>query len=354
MNACDFASLTHRELCDLARKLGNTRMEAIRVLLHGRPRTIHLKLEADNPTGSVKDRTAWGLLQTLERRGRLQPGSCLVESTSGNLGVALAFLCRLRGYSFIAVVDPKTTPENVSRMQALGAEVDMVRQPDEHGGYLLSRLARIREYCERSAHYVWPNQYANAANPLVHRQMTGPEIYRQMQGKVDAIFLAVSTGGTLAGIAEYFREVSPRTRIIAVDAYGSVVFGTPAAPRKLTGIGASQPSRFLRREHYDEYLLVTDREAFSVCRSLAASVQIQVGGSSGAVLAACLRYLEQHSELERVVCLCPDGGANYTSSIYQDAWLQENGIELDKIDCFERALSLKGTKDARRFCVSLA
>ena len=319
MDAAHIASAQADELPQPFQQPGNTPMEAICLHFEGGPRTIHLKMESHNPTGSVKDRTAFGLLQALEAQGRLHAGSVVVESTSGNLGVALSFLCKLKGYRFIAVVDPKTTQENIANMQSLGAEIEMVEQPDENGGYLLSRLRRVHALCEQNDEYVWPNQYSNPANPLIHYQKTGPEIYAQMGGNVDALFLAVSTGGTLAGISRFFREASPATIIVGVDAYGSIIFGTPAAPRTLTGIGSSRTSSFIKRDMYDAYRLVRDEEAFAFCRALWNSTGIKVGGSSGAVLSACSRYLYDHAAVSKAVCLVADEGDRYAQSIYSDS-----------------------------------
>jgi cysteine synthase A len=330
MDTTQLASLTPGELQQLARRLGNTPMVSVYLVIDGHARKIHLKLESENPTGSVKDRTGYGLIHALENDGLLNRRSTVVESTSGNLGVALSFYCKLKGYPFIAVVDPKTTRENLEKMQALGAQIEMVEQPDENGGYLLSRLQHIQELCRRSPRYVWTDQYENSANPHIHAVSTGPEIYRQMQGKVDALFIAVSTGGTLAGVGRFFRATSPATAIIGVDAHGSVIFGTPPAPRKLTGIGSSRPSSFLTRDLYDMHMLAKDEEAFACCRALWDATGIKVGGSSGAVLAACAKYLQAHPEINDVVCLCADGGDNYANSIYNDGWLQKQGLHLTK------------------------
>ena len=154
MDAAKIASTPPDELSKLLARPGNTPMES-----------IYLKMESQNPTGSVKDRTAYGLIQSLETQGRLHPDAVVVESTSGNLGVALSFLCKIKGYRFIAVIDPKTTLENIEKMQTLDAEIEMVEQPDENGGYLLSRLRRVRELCERNENYIWTDQYSNPANP---------------------------------------------------------------------------------------------------------------------------------------------------------------------------------------------
>ncbi len=330
MEATAIAGLPPVELNKLAQQLGNTPMEPICMVIGGIARKIRLKLESHNPTGSVKDRTGYSLIQTLETEGVLNKDSIVIESTSGNLGTALSFFCKLKRYSFVAVVDPKTTQENLAKMRALGAQIEMVDRPDENGGYLLSRLERVQDLCQSSHRYVWTNQYANPANPHIHYLSTGPEIYRQMHGEVDALFAAVSTGGTLAGIGRFFREVSPTTSIIGVDAHGSVVFGTPPAPRKLTGIGSSRPSSFITKQLYDLYMLVKDEEAFAFCRALWEATDISVGGSSGAVLAACAKYLQAHPEVRNVVCVCADSGDNYANSIFNDDWIQKNGLDVSK------------------------
>jgi 2,3-diaminopropionate biosynthesis protein SbnA len=322
------ASLTPLELDRLVEQIGNTPMQPVDLVFRERIHTVHLKLEGANPTGSMKDRTGLALIKQLEQHHRLHRNSIIVESSSGNLGVALALICHARNYSFTVIVDPKTTQENIEKMQALGACIDIVRHADKNGGYLLSRLERVQALCQQSKAYVWTNQYNNQANPLIHYSTTAQEIYEQMHGHVDAVFVPVSTGGTLAGIGRFFREHSPRTQIIAVDARGSVIFGTPGAQRKLTGIGSSRPSSFLSDRLYDTHILIGDEEAFAFCRALSASTQIKVGGSSGAVLAACTRYLPLHPELYNIVCICADHGENYASSIFNDAWLQQQEVRL--------------------------
>jgi 2,3-diaminopropionate biosynthesis protein SbnA len=314
------------------RHVGNTPLRPIALRIAGRIRIVHLKLEAANPCGSLKDRTALSLIDDLERRGRLEQGSVLVESTSGNLGIALAWLARAHGYRFVAVIDPKTTPENVTRLRQLGARLELVDTPDLTGAYLLARIERVRELCAASGAYVWPDQYANPANPRAHEQGTAPELLEQLDGELDAVFVPVSTGGTLAGIARFCRRESPATQVIAVDAHGSVALGGRPGRRLLTGIGAGKRSSFVTPDLYDQSLLVHDGEAFAYCRALAASTGIQLGGSSGATIAACARVLAGDGELERVACICPDGGDSYRSTIYSDRWLACNGIQLGPAD----------------------
>lgn len=319
---------SRRRRSEPLRHVGNTPLQPLRVELDGVPRTLHLKLEGHNPAGSMKDRTAFGLVNDLELRGRLRPGSRLVESTSGNMGVSLAFVCQARGYEFVAVVDPKVTPEHLGSMRAYGATIEMVREPDATGNFLAARLAHTQELVRRDPACVSADQYTNPANPRVHFTWTGPEILRQMDGRVDAVLVPTGTGGTLAGIGRYFRLASPDTRVVAVDARGSVIFGGPPGTRRLVGLGSARRSDFITPELYDEHILIGDQEAFDHCRALRAETGLSVGGSSGAVLAACIHYLRANPSAERVVCLCPDGGSNYLSTLYDDAWLVEHGYDI--------------------------
>jgi len=312
--------------------VGNTPLRPIALRIDQTTRVVHLKLEAANPCGSLKDRTALSLIDDLERRGLLERGSVLVESTSGNLGIALAWLARSRGYGFVAVIDPKTTAENVARLRRLGARIVLVNTPDSAGGYLLARIERVHRLCASSPAYVWPDQYANPANPRAHERGTAPELLAQLGGELDAVFVPVSTGGTLAGIARFCGRESFPTRVIAVDAHGSVALGGRPGPRLLTGIGAGKRSSFVTPDLCDETVRVGDVEAFAYCRALAATTGIAVGGSSGATLAACARVLAREPELERVACICPDGGRSYWSTIYSDPWLARNGIRLGPAD----------------------
>jgi cysteine synthase A len=307
-------------IVDIALKIGS------------RWRKVGLKLESHNPSGSIKYRTACGLIKALEASGLLARGSHLVESTSGNLGVALAFLGQERNYRFTAVTDPKADPVMLEHIRSMSAVVISVREPDEAGGYLLTRLAMIRRLLAEDRTLVWPNQYENPANPEIHYHETAPEICRQRPG-MDAVFIAASTGGTLAGIGRYLRSVSPSVKVVGVDIRGSRVFGHPGGNRLITGIGSSRPSMFLRLSDYDGVVIVDDREAVIACHYLQDNLGIGLGGSSGAVVAACARYLNAHPEIAEPVCICPDGRANYLNTLYNHAWLAEH--ELDSISSLE-------------------
>jgi 2,3-diaminopropionate biosynthesis protein SbnA len=304
----------------LRTSIGRTPLARIVVRIDGTPRDVHLKLESANPYGSLKDRTAWSLVQSIGLE-RLRHSPALVASTSGNLGLALAAIARLAGVRFIAVVDPCLPPGICREMRAQGAQLETVSAPDPQGGYLGSRLRRVQELCTAMPGCLVADQYCSSANPAAHLLTTAPEIQQQMNGAVDAIFVAVSTGGALAGIARYFRAHNPAVRLIAVDAVGSVVFTDAAGPRRLTGIGSSRKSAFLSRELYDNVVMIPDAQAFAVCRSLHDATGIAVGGSGGAVLAACCQVLAAHPRIRWPVCLIPDGGYRYRETIYSDEWV---------------------------------
>lgn len=317
---------------DLA-KIGNTPIAAIQMIAGNRPHKVYLKLEGENPAGSAKDRTALFLLKNLESRGLIREDSVIVESTSGNLGVSLAMVCRASGYRFLALADPKTTAESLARMESYGAQIEVVNTPDVHGGYLLSRLARVQELCAESSRYVWTNQYSNWSNPEAHFMTLGPEILEQTN-PLEAVFVAASTGGTLAGISRFVRQESPTTTVVGVDAMGSAVFGHSSGKRRLTGIGSARRSDFLSPSDYDHVVVVDDESAFLFCRELFKQTGCKVGGSSGAVLAACHRYFLEHPDLESAVCVCPDRGENYASTIYNDAWIKSCGFDLHGFEKF--------------------
>jgi 2,3-diaminopropionate biosynthesis protein SbnA len=284
--------------------------------VNGVDHEVLLKLEGKNPSGSIKYRTAVGLVRALNDEGRLTPASTIIESTSGNLGVALALVAREHGYRFHAVVDPKVQPERLRSMEALGAVVDCVESADGDGNFLEARLHRVQQLLAANEGYVWSNQYESPANPAAHAASTGPEIWQQTRGGLDTVFVAVSTGGTAAGIAEFFASTAPHVRVIAVDAVGSTALGFAPGVRQLTGIGSSRPSTFLKPEMVTTSLLVSDEEAFAMCGRLRAARGVAVGGSSGAVLAACARYVAEHPEIRLPLCLCPDDGEHYGESIF--------------------------------------
>jgi cysteine synthase len=293
-------------------------------------RRVLLKCEWHNPTGSVKDRTAASLVAAMAATEPLRPGTVVVESTSGNLGIALARLIGALDGRLIAVIDPKTPAGTRTALAAAGAEVVMVDEVDGTGGYLLNRLRTVRELCERHPEYRRPDQYLNPANPLVHQRTTGPEIVAQGGPELDAVYVAVSTGGTLAGIAAHLRVVRPRTQIVAVDVRHSMALGagTPG-PRLIPGIGSSRPSSFLSPHPHHRSVLVDDAAATAMCQMLVEDTGLRLGGSGGCALLACVGDLLGSRPPRRALCLCPDGGDKYLDTLYRDEWLETAGVLTD-------------------------
>lgn len=295
------------------RVIGGTPLLSLGIPLHGRTVRVRLKMESENCFGSIKARTAQALLGALEAAGRLGPGSRVVESTSGNLGVALAGLCAERGYRCTLVVEPSTPRHSRDAMTAHGADVLVVREVA--GGRTLSaRLDAVRDILASDPTAVWTDQYENPANPRVHRWGTAAELAQAVpQEELDAVCVAVSTGGTLAGIADHFREHRPQTRLLAVDAVGSAALGgTPGArPFKLPGFGSGQKSRFLTDDHWDRAFTLHDIHAAAACLQLATSTGIRLGGSGGAAVLAALLHAQDTPAVTQVVCVCPDAGDKY-------------------------------------------
>jgi len=309
-----------------------TPLVPLRVRVAEVERVIRLKLEGTNPGGSVKFRTARGLLASLPEARLSAPGTTLVESTSGNLGVGLAMLAAARSLPFVAVVDAHVTPELVRRLEDLGARVEVAFPAEPRTPLLEARLAVVRDLVARSSRYLWTDQYANPANPLVHYRETGPELDAQAPPGVAALFAAVSTGGTFAGLARWFREHRPGLQLVAVDVRGSLALpGGELGPRHLSGIGSARPSTFVRPWCLDLAMRVPEIEAVRWCRRLDQATGLRLGASGGAVLAACLARMAAVPALRDVVCLCPDLGPSYRSTVYDDGWVVARGWDLDAV-----------------------
>ncbi|MFI0479429.1 pyridoxal-phosphate dependent enzyme [Actinomadura sp. 9N215] len=291
----------------------------------GLRREFLLKLEGENVTGSIKDRTAIGLILMLEREKPLTPGTVVIESTSGNLGIAMASLLRQIDCRSIAVIDPRTPAATRERLSLLGAEIVLIDEPDQYGGYLISRLREVERQLERNPGYRWPDQYRNHANPRIHEQTTGREIAEQGGPACDGVYVAVSTGGTLAGVSAYLRRHRPDMRIVAVDATGSQAITDGTGRRLVPGIGSSLRSSFLGEGVYDDFAAIGAAESFAMCRVLRDDVGLAVGGSSGSVLHAMVTGAERRGTMFPL-CLCPDDGSKYLDAFYADRWLSDIGL----------------------------
>ncbi|MFH8612112.1 pyridoxal-phosphate dependent enzyme [Streptomyces sp. NPDC018029] len=294
-----------------------------RLVFSGVPRTLWLKLEAHNPYGSIKGRTAFALWQDVKDRIDHRVG--LIESTSGNLGLALAALAAALQVPFTAVVDPRVSPSVQNTMSAMGARVVVVDRPDGAGGFLLNRLAHVAERVRCEPELVWPNQYTNPANPAVHAQWTAPELCAQLPARPMSVLVAVSTGGTLAGFRDYVLAHEPDWELVGVDVVGSLALGDIPGERLLSGIGASRRSSFLPHG-YRPAVHIGPPEAVSACLWLEETTGITVGSSSGALVAAALRLFREDPGRTDIACLCPDGGDRYLDTVYSPLWRSRQAL----------------------------
>ena len=285
---------------------------------------LYAKLEALNPGGSMKDRPALTILSEALASGEISRDTVVIESSSGNMGIGLAQACTCLGLKFICVVDPKTTAQNIRLLEAYGANVDRITEPDpETGEFLAARLKRVRVLLASIPNSFWPNQYANTNNARAHHE-TMREIVTALDGKVDLVVCATSTCGTLRGCVEYVRREKLRTRVAAVDAVGSVIFGTPAAKRLLPGHGAGVRPPLFQDDLADHVVHVTDLECVTGCRLLARREAILAGGSSGAVIMAVDRLKQQVHDGAACVVVLPDRGERYLDTVYSDEWVEDH------------------------------
>jgi cystathionine beta-synthase len=288
------------------------------------------KVEMLNPGGSVKDRIGASMLDAAESSGRLRPGGTVVECTSGNTGVGLALNCAVRGYRLICTMPDKMSQEKVRLLRALGAEVIVTPTavPADHPDSYYSVARRIAETTDNC---VWTNQYFNDANPLAHYRSTGPEIWAQTAGRLDAFVAGMGTCGTVSGVGRYLKEQRSDLRVVAVDPVGSSLkhwFDTgetvEGAPYQVEGIGEDIIPSTFHRQWIDEVRSVDDRTSFVTARRLMKEEGIFAGGSSGAAVAVALEVARPLGPEATVVVLLPDSGDRYVSRIYDDDWMREN------------------------------
>ncbi len=289
------------------------------------------KLESFNPGGSSKDRPALAILEHGRRSGAILPDTVVIESSSGNMGIGLAQACRYFGLRFICVVDPKASSLNLSIMRAYGAELDLVTAPDPASGeWLPARLARVQSLLLQIPKAFWPNQYTNTANAESHYRTTMAEVVESLDGRLDFIFIATSTCGTIRGCGNYIREHRLPTRIVAVDAVGSLIFepvGRPAgvaSRRLIPGLGAGIRPQLCDPTLVDRVVLVTDADCIHGCRRLASREAILAGGSAGGVLTAVEKLRGWIPPGSVCVAILPDRGERYLDTIFNDAWVQEH------------------------------
>ena len=292
--------------------IGNTPLIRLRRMAEGLEAEVVVKLEAANPLWSVKDRIAAAMIQAGEEDGSIRPGTVIVEPTSGNTGIGLAFVCAAKGYRLILTMPDTMTTERRRVLKALGAE--LVLTPGAEG--MPGAIRRAQEILSETPDAFMPNQFENPANPRIHRETTAEEIWRDTDGRADILVSGVGTGGTLTGVAEVIKARKPEFRAIAVEPTGSpVLSGGKPGPHRLQGLGAGFVPGVLRTDLVDEVVQVDEQEAFTMARRLAREEGIFVGISSGAATAAALRVAARpESSGKLIVAVLPDLGERYLST----------------------------------------
>jgi cystathionine beta-synthase len=312
--------------------IGNTPMVRAQRLDTGRCE-LFLKLESANPGGSIKDRIGLSMIEGAEKAGKIKPGATLVEGTAGNTGLGLALVAQAKGYRLILVVPDKMSREKIFNLKAMGAEVVLTRSDvaKGHPEYYQDMAERIARETP-GAYFI--NQFGNPDNPLAHIQTTGPEIMRQMDGKVDAIVVGCGSSGTLSGLSKYFAEASPDTAFVLADPVGSIlaqyindgVLSTKSGSWMVEGIGEDFLPSISDFTRVKKAFAISDKESFLAARELLAKEGILGGSSTGTLLAAALKYCREQTEPKRVVTLVCDTGNKYLSKMYNDYWMLDNGF----------------------------
>jgi cysteine synthase A len=282
---------------------------------------LYSKLEFYNPTGSVKDRAASYVIKKLLDLKEIDSETTIIESSSGNFGIALAAFCKFYGLKFICVVDPCISPLNEQLIKSFGALVIKVTEPDENGGYLLTRIGKVKQLREEIKNSYWVNQYANPYNAEAYYQSLGSEICAQVD-HLDYIFLGISSGGTITGVSRKVKEKFPDIKVIAVDIFGSVIFGHPPKKRYIPGIGSSMVPEILKQSKIDDVVMMDEVGTVEMCHELLQRYNIFAGGSSGSAYGAVKKYFSEHRVETpiNVMTIFPDKGERYFTTIYDESW----------------------------------
>ncbi len=282
---------------------------------------LYVKQEFMNPSGSVKDRAADHIIRTLLETGEINSETTIIESSSGNFGIALATFCKKYGLTFLCVINPNISPINEAIIHSMEAKVIKVMEPDAYGGFLKTRINKVQELLREIPNSYWINQYGNTLNSSAYYYTLGEEICRQVSD-VDYVFLGVSSGGTITGVSQKVKERCPKAKIIAVDIVGSVIFGGPGKKRYIPGIGSSMVPDIIRNARIDDVVMVDEVSTVKSCHEIARDHFILAGGSSGSVLYAVKQYFKNKRFIRKpnVVMIFADRGDRYVNTVYNEAW----------------------------------
>ena len=293
---------------------------------------LFVKLENQNPGGSIKDRVGLSMVNAAEQQGKIKPGATIVEATAGNTGLGLALAAQLKGYKLVLVIPDKMSVEKVNHLRALGVEIIITRSDvgKGHPEYYQDYAERVAR--ERGGYYI--NQFANPANPLAHETTTAPEIWQQMNQQVDAVVVGVGSSGTITGLSRFFSKVSPQTAFVLADPEGSIladyinkgVLRTDAGSWLVEGIGEDFVPSIADFSMTKQAYTVSDKESFNAVRKLLKDEGIMAGSSTGTLLCAAVKYCKEQRVPKRVVTFVCDSGSKYLSKVYNDSWLREKGL----------------------------
>ncbi len=320
-------------ISNLLNLVGNTPMVSIKLKELSNV-NLFAKLEFYNPTGSVKDRAASYIIKRILDEGVINMDTTLIESSSGNFGVALSAYSKMYGLKFICVIDENTSPVNEMLIKAQGAQIIKINEQDKCGGYLLNRIRKVKEIIKTTSNIYWINQYENPLNAEAYYESLGNEICNEVITDIDYIFLGVSSGGTITGISQKIKEKYPNAKVIAVDIFGSVIFGNAPKKRYIPGIGSSMVPKILKSASIDDVVLVNEIETVECCKELLKEHNIFAGGSSGSVYAAVQKYfsIRDLNETINVVCIFPDRGERYCNTVYNDCWYNNYLKDKEKME----------------------
>lgn len=317
--------------------IGNTPLIKLNNIAKNLKPQIFAKLESRNPGGSVKDRIGFAMIEEAEKSGKLKPGGTVVEATSGNTGIGLALTAAVKGYKSIFVVTDKVSNEKINYLKALGSEVIVVSNSEPHysPNFYVTVAKRIAEENENT---LFMYQYSNPANPAMHYKTTGPEIWKQTEGKITHFVAGMGTGGTISGTGKYLKEKNPSIKIIGSDPLGSILKAyketgkiTEGVPYLVEGIGQDCIPENVHFKYIDKIIPVSDIDSFEYARQLTLQEGIFCGGSTGTNLYAALEIAKDLTEDDIIVFVVADTGERYLSKVYNDNWLKANKLTVTKI-----------------------